>query len=99
MNHNYAKVKGIIMLVMVMIGGAVGNMFINAEDYFDLQKAIICLAAFIVLVFVYVHLAYIDPEVEKIKERLGPDPRDEIIPPGPGPRIDPIEDEDDLTGI
>ena len=96
LNHNYTKVKGAVLLVMIAIGGALGNMLIFAEDYFDLQKGIICAVMFIVLVFLYVHLEHIDPEVEKIKERFGPDLRDEITPPGPGPRIDPIEDEDDL---
>lgn len=89
LNHSYAKVKGALLLVLVAIGGALGNMLIFAEDYFDLQKAIICAAIFIILVFVYVHLEHIDPEVEAIKQKLGP----VIKNMGPDEELDLLPDE------
>lgn len=83
LNHNYTKVKGAVLILLVAVGGALGNMLINAEDYFDLYKAAICLAAFVILVFLYVHLEREDPELEDIKSKLGPairqmEPEDEL---------------------
>lgn len=82
-NDNYAKVKGAILTIIILIGGALGGMLLNAEEYFDLLKAGICAIVFFILVFLYVHLEHIDPEVEEIKLRLGPaikemKPEDEI---------------------
>ncbi len=91
LNHNYTKVKGAVLLVMIAIGGALGNMLIFAEDLFDLTKAVICGVMFIVLVFLYVHLEHIDPEVEAIKTKLGPVIRNM----GPDEEL---EVQDDLNG-
>ena len=72
LNSNFAKVKGVILMILVVIGGALGNMLIMAEEYFDILKAAMCAVIFIILVFLYVHLEHIDPELEIIKTRLGP---------------------------